>query len=142
MITWHFSSTHWNRTTINRSGLEALKVKYSLSIRKIVTEIAIMNKMVIVTIRIVIWRLLRHNEVSLNRLGVPNPLTIVKCVELATDSWSTSLVFVNEKILSLAFIVDKLEGLSVSAAISIVLSAAHLISFGCSMSVAIGRLLS
>lgn len=93
-----------------------------------------------VTMSIVIWRLLRHTDVSWNLLGVPNPLTIVKCVELATDCWSISLVFVIDKCLSKSMVwlyVDLFDGL-----FSITWSSGTFTpSFGCSGKVSHGRLL-
>uniref|UniRef100_A0A182WJZ0 Uncharacterized protein n=1 Tax=Anopheles minimus TaxID=112268 RepID=A0A182WJZ0_9DIPT len=66
---------------------------YILSSRKTAEQIPIMKMMLIVTISIVIWWPLEHIPVLITRCGPPIPFTMVKCVELATETESGSLPF-------------------------------------------------
>lgn len=62
--------------------------------KKIAPIIPAIKNTLIVTIKMVICRPSRHIEFDLRLMfALPNPLTTVKCVELAIDNWSKSLAF-------------------------------------------------
>lgn len=77
---------------------------YLLSNKYTIADMPIKKKKLILTIRTVTWCPRLHKP-SLIFLGGPTPFTIVKCVELAIDTASTSLVFTKCKFGSISMTV-------------------------------------
>uniref|UniRef100_A0A8D8HFM5 (northern house mosquito) hypothetical protein n=2 Tax=Culex pipiens TaxID=7175 RepID=A0A8D8HFM5_CULPI len=63
-----------------------------ISRKNTAAQIPTMNTILIVTISTVIWRPREHRPPLGSRCGPPTPLIMVKCVELAIDTESGSLV--------------------------------------------------
>lgn len=112
ILSWHLAVSHCNETKkekllVTRDPSLNSHQTNSLSSKMTAVKIPIRKSRLIVTINTVTCWLLLQMKLDLPLdCDRPNPLIMVKCVELAVDNWSASLVaagFVDDDIKWLCF---------------------------------------